>query len=267
MKSLDKANAEYWSDLWTHSPLNPAIDYKSKSATNYTSRILHSIFSKYLEGASGKTLLEIGCGNSAWLSYFANTFGLKVSGIDYSEKGCEQSEKIFERDHVEGKIYFGDFFSPPLEVPHDFDFVYSGGVVEHFEDTSAAVNAFSLYLKKGGIMITTLPNMAGISGLIQKAFNKPVYDTHVPLTKEDIVSAHKKAGLEIIHSQYYASISMYINLESIDGKKVSLLPLKKLITKSLSVFSKGIWKIENTIGFLPTSAFFSPGIVVIAKKI
>jgi len=269
MTSLDKANAEYWSDLWSNTPLNPPIEYKDKTIQNYTSRILHEIFSKYLSkpGVAGKTLLEIGCGNSSWLSYFANTFGLHVSGIDYSTKGCEQSQKIFERDHVKGTIYFGDFFNPPSEVPHDFDFVYSGGVVEHFEDTTTAVKAFSSYLKSDGIMITTLPNMAGISGLIQKTFNKPVFDTHVPLTKEEIVKCHVNAGLEILYAAYYASISMYINLESIDGKKVSMLPLKKLITKSLSVISKGIWKFENTFGLFPTSAFFSPGIIVIAKKV
>lgn len=211
-------------------------------------------------------MLEIGCGNSSWLSYFANTFGMKVSGIDYSEKGCEQSKKIFQRDHVNGSIYFGDFFNPPGQVPHDFDFVYSGGVVEHFEDTAAAVRAFASYLRKDGIMLTTLPNMAGLSGWIQKTFNKPVYDTHVPLTKEKIVEAHQAAGLEILHAQYFASVSMYINLESINGHKVKMLQLKKLLTKSMSLLSLASWKIENAIGDIPPSGFFSPGIIVIAKK-
>jgi len=268
MNSLDKASAEYWSDVWSNSPLNLPIDYSNKTARNYPARILHKIFSEELKKHStqGKTILEVGCGNSSWLSYFANTHGMKVSGIDYSEKGCEQSRKIFERDHVQGNIYFGDFFNPPAEVPRDFDFVYSGGVVEHFEDTTAAIRAFSSYLKKGGIMITTLPNMAGLSGWIQKTFNKPVYDTHVPLTKEAIVDAHLKAGLEILHAQYFASVSMYINLESIDGKKVSFLPIKKFLTKSFSVLSLATWKIENSLFLLPPTKFFSPGIAVIARK-
>ncbi|CAN5569070.1 hypothetical protein BH11BAC1_BH11BAC1_06720 [soil metagenome] len=268
MDTLDKANAEYWSAVWNNSPLNPPIEYNKNSVRNYPSRVLHEIFSAELNKheTKGKTMMEIGCGNSSWLSYFANTFGMSVNGIDYSEKGCEQSRKIFERDHVNGTIYFGDFFNPPATVPHDFDFIYSGGVVEHFEDTTAAVKAFSSYLKKDGIMITTLPNMAGLSGWIQKAFNKPVYDTHVPLTKKQIVAAHENAGLEILSAQYYASISMYINLESINGKKVNLLGLKKLITKSLSVTSLATWKLENLIGDFPPTSFFSPGISVIARK-
>ena len=268
MNSLDKANAEYWSAVWTNSPLNPPIDYSKDSVRNYPARILHEIFSAELKKyeTKGKTMMEIGCGNSSWLSYFAKTFGMSVSGIDYSEKGCEQSRKIFERDHIDGKIYFGDFFNPPPSVPKDFDFVYSGGVVEHFEDTTAAVKAFSSYLKKNGIMITTLPNMAGLSGWIQKTFNKPVYDTHVPLTKKHIVAAHENAGLEILHAQYYASISMYINLESINGKGVKMLGLKKLITKSLSIASLATWKVENAIGTFPPTSFFSPGIAVIARK-
>ena len=269
MKSLDKASAEYWSDVWSNTPLNPPIVYTKENAKNYPARILHQIFLQELQNkeTKGKTMLEIGCGNSSWLSYFAQTFGMDVSGIDYSEKGCEQSRKIFERDQVKGKIYFGDFFNPPPEVPHNFDFVYSGGVVEHFENTAEALKAFAAYLKPGGIMITTLPNMAGLSGWIQRAFNKPVYDTHVPLTKEAVVKSHKEAGLEVIHEQYYASISMYINLESINGQKVRLLPIKKLFTKSMSIFSLLVWKIENTVGYFRPTSFFSPGIVIVSKKI
>ena len=268
MNSLDKASAEYWSDVWKNSPLNPPIDFSKSSARNYPARILHEIFSKELNKheTKGKTLLEVGCGNSSWLPYFAKNFGMNVSGIDYSEKGCEQSRKIFERDKVNGTIYFGDFFNPPAEVPRDFDFVYSGGVVEHFEDTVAAIKAFSLFLKKDGIMITTLPNMTGLGGWIQKAFNKPVFDTHVPLTKEKIIEAHEEAGLQNLKSQYYASISLYINLESINGNKVKMLGLKKVITKSLSLSSLATWKLETICSKIPPSKFFSPGILVIAKK-
>jgi cyclopropane fatty-acyl-phospholipid synthase-like methyltransferase len=33
-------------------------------------------------------LLEIGCARSAWLPYFAQEFGIDVSGLDYSSKAA-----------------------------------------------------------------------------------------------------------------------------------------------------------------------------------
>ena len=265
----DKASAQYWSDVWLHAGLNPPIDVSKGSAKNYPLRKVHEILKKELKGIETKnrTLLEVGCGNSSWLPYFAKEFGMKISGIDYSEVGCDQTKKIFERDKVEGTVYLGDFFNPPSDIPHDFDFVYSGGVVEHFEDTVAAVRAFSTYLKKGGVMITTLPNMTGLQAWFQKTFNKPVYDIHVPLTREKIAEAHRQAGLEILYADYFASTSLYINLEPIDSTPVPMLEIKKLLSKSLSVLSLGLWKIETATFDLPTSRMFSPGIAVLAKKV
>ena len=46
-------------------------------------------FFKAIAPRGPRRMLEIGCGASAWLVYFAKEFGYRVEGIDYSELGCE----------------------------------------------------------------------------------------------------------------------------------------------------------------------------------
>ena len=119
-----------------------------------------------------------------WLPYFAKEFAFEVYGIDYSEIGCQQAKQILEYEGVNGKIVCADFFSPPGSMLKAFDVVVSFGVLEHFEDTTACIAAFSKFLKPGGLLITNIPNLCGLNGLIQKMINRSIFDIHVPLDKK-----------------------------------------------------------------------------------
>ena len=106
---VDKAGEKYWTKVWGNSDLQSPIDVESKLLKDYINRRFHKKFKEIFTGGDvqGKTLLEVGCGNSVWLPYFANQFGLKVSGLDYSEYGCEQSRQILKREKVAGEIICG----------------------------------------------------------------------------------------------------------------------------------------------------------------
>src|SRR5690349_9370309 len=187
----DKAGEAYWTNVWEKSELNPPIDLQSKDMRLYPQRALHKIFHPLLKDGSlkGKKLVEIGCGNSSWLPYFAKQFGLDVYGIDYSEEGCEQAEKILQRENVDGTIYCTDAFNPAEDLYDEFDIVISFGVVEHFSDTTSTLEAFSKYLKPGVLMIATIPNMSGLNGFLHKVMNGPLYDIHVPLDRNQLAAA------------------------------------------------------------------------------
>jgi SAM-dependent methyltransferase len=146
-------------------------------------------------------LLEIGCGGSRWLPFFAN-HGFRVAGIDYSALGCEQARMILDREHTSGDIYERDAFGANPDLVGSFDVVVSFGVVEHFRDTTEPVRAFARYLKPRGLMISTCPNMTGMLGFSQKLLNRSVYDSHVPLTAERLRRAHEVAGLTVTYCGY-----------------------------------------------------------------
>jgi cyclopropane fatty-acyl-phospholipid synthase-like methyltransferase len=98
--NVDKAGENYWSEVWERSTLPDPLDIDSKSLNSYPYRILDKLFRDIFKDidTKGKKLLEIGCGNSVLLPYLAKEFGFEIYGIDYSKKGCKQSELILERD-------------------------------------------------------------------------------------------------------------------------------------------------------------------------
>ena len=267
-KIADKAGEEYWTQFWKNFNLPSPMNIHSSNVNEFPNRLLHKLFSKSFEGikTSDSKILEIGCGNSVFLTYFKKEFGFDVYGLDYSEFGCKQTEKILERDQVKGEIILGDAFNPPSELIEKFDVVCSFGVVEHFEDTAATLKAFAKFLKPGGILITSIPNMKGATGLLHKLMNRPVYDIHVPLDKQDMRLAISKAGLSEIVNEYFLAISFAITLEGKDGKPIPYFKLKKLFVKTIRYSSKIIWLLENAIHPIPAGKYLSGGIFTAAKK-
>lgn len=266
--SADKAGEEYWTQFWKNFQLPAPINIHSPSVNEFPSRVLHELFVKSFSSieTKGKKLLEIGCGNSVFLPYLQKEFGFDVTGIDYSEFGCEQSKKILERDNVKGTIIHADALNPPMELLGTFDVVCSFGVIEHFAHTAETLSAFARFLKPGGLLITTLPNMKGATGLLHKWLNKPVYDVHVPLDKQDMHKALHDAGLEIKVNEYFLALSFAITLEGADGKPIPNYMLKKVFVKSIRYASKLIWLIEDRTRPLKPGKYLSGGIFTAAIK-
>ncbi len=264
----DKAGEEYWTQFWKNFELPTPMNIHSSNVNEYPNRLLHRLFKKSFTGitTNGKKLLEIGCGNSVFLTYFKKEFSFEVYGLDYSEFGCKQTEKIFERDGIEGKIILGDAFNPPNDLIGQFDIVCSFGVVEHFEDTAGTMEAFAKFLKPGGILISSIPNMKGATGLLHKWLNRPVYDVHVPLDKHDMQVAIERAGLLPLVNEYFLALSFAITLEGRDGKKIPNYALKKFFVKTIRYTSKLVWIVENITHPLPAGKYLSGGVFTAAKK-
>ncbi|MFN8144935.1 MAG: class I SAM-dependent methyltransferase [Bacteroidia bacterium] len=268
MQTEDKAGEKYWTKVWEETPMPDSFDFTSKNINHYPNALFHNLFETILKDKKGSNikLLEIGCGNSVFLSYFSKNYGYEVYGIDYSAVGCEQTRKILIRDGLIGTIVQADAFAPPAELLGKFDVVCSFGVVEHFENTSETIYAFSKFLKPGGILITSIPNLAGVTGILQKYFNKPVYDIHVPMDKTQLNDAISRAGLLLTFSTYFLPISFAVTLEGIDGKKIPGFRIKKFILIIIRTISKLIWLIERSIHPLPAKKLFSGGIMTAAIK-
>jgi 2-polyprenyl-3-methyl-5-hydroxy-6-metoxy-1,4-benzoquinol methylase len=264
---IDKAGEKYWTELWEKEKLNPPVDARSKKISAYPSRVWHKIFCKMFAGKNTKSmkLLEIGCGNSAWLSYFAKEFGFEIYGMDYSSYGCEQAKKILQRDGVAGKIICADAFAENDENKLQFDVVCSFGVVEHFEDTTATIKSFSRYLKNGGILVTSVPNVCGLNGWMHKVMNRSVYDIHEQVDLNRLNNSLNEAGLEILFSKYYIITSLSVNLEGVKGK-VTFYRIKKIISQCGTYFTRFLWWLEEHTFNFPQSRFFNAGILTFAKK-
>ena len=234
----DKATEPYWSEVWEKAgvPDYEPIERRSRSEQVY----LHPFFKRHLEPMRGASIIEVGCGNSTWLPYFAHEFGMKVSGLDYSPVGANSAREVLKKAGVEGDIHLADVFSPPENVIAAHDAVVSLGVIEHFLDTSEIVAAAARLVKPGGLVLSTLPNLSGRMGTAQKILERRVYDVHVPLSAEDVRRGHEQAGLEVIECEYACPYDFHMNH--------SAGPARKIAHKVLMRLTRTMWSMERVTG-------------------
>ena len=206
-------------------------------------------------------LLELGCGGSALLPYFANQLDFSVSGIDYSESGIESARRLCAVHKVDAELIFGDFFNPPAQYLGKFDAVVSFGVVEHFTDTDKTVRLFGDFLKPGGILITTVPNMLGLSGLGQKLLSRSIYNIHETITPERLRTAHEKANLKVESCDYFL-----FNNFGVINPGVAPSSLARLGFLGLRAITGAIWATESMLGRYAPNRVTSPYVVAIAQK-
>jgi len=253
---MDLAGQDYWEKTWHDRKVIGAINLK-----NYTQSRFDFIFKKYLPLKDGTKLLEAGCAQSSWLPYFNLRFGCEVSGIDYSETGCKKAEENLLRYGVAGSILCRNFFDENQDMFQQFDIVFSRGVIEHFEKPDVVLKKFYNFLKPGGMIVTIIPNMAGLMGKLQELVNKPVYDLHIPMNLNELKDFHSKADFKEIFSSYIGSIGTeVVNYPSDGGLKIGFL------RKLLKWLSKGAWAVFKLFNYHPESQLLSPYIIYIGKK-
>jgi SAM-dependent methyltransferase len=116
-------------------------------------------------------VLEIGFAPGKYLSWLAKRLGARVSGVDYSQSGVDTARRLFTAVGVEGDLRCEDLFRTTFE-PGTFDFVYSMGVIEHFDDPRDILQRHvSLARPGGGIALVTIPNYGGVYGRLQRSFD------------------------------------------------------------------------------------------------
>jgi 2-polyprenyl-3-methyl-5-hydroxy-6-metoxy-1,4-benzoquinol methylase len=265
LSGQDKAGTRYWDQLYTTDRKVRAIDPHDTSLRNYVACQFHRYFVRHLSAMESKQLLEVGCGGSQYLPYFAKEFGLQVTGLDYSEPGCKSAARLLATEGITGNIVCANMFEPPPSLRRKFDVVVSMGVVEHFVDTPACIAAISNLVKPGGLVLTFTPNMYGFMGTLQKLFDRELFDKHVPLSRELLRRAHEKAGLSVLECDYFLSNNFFVvglppRLQSSIGEKV-----KKLLMRCLHYISGAVWMLETSFHTFRPSKMMSPYIVCAAR--
>jgi SAM-dependent methyltransferase len=163
---------------------------------------------------------------------------------------------------VPGEIHCGDFFDPPAAWRDRFDVVFSFGVVEHFQDTAACLEALRSFLKPGGMIVTVIPNMRGLPGLLQATLDRRVFDIHVPMSREMLAQAHERAGFVQVHAEYFLTI----NLSALNAECRRSSWYFGPLTRAQSWVSKAVWVVEDATGLDVPNRITSPYVNCIAHR-
>jgi 2-polyprenyl-3-methyl-5-hydroxy-6-metoxy-1,4-benzoquinol methylase len=259
--STDRAGSAYWNAQETNKVLRPAFEPGARTVRNFGRRTLDAFLTRHLEALpSSSRLIELGCGGSTMLPYFQRKFGFEVAGLDYSEQGCELAAQICAQNGCKAQIVCADLFSAPPEMQQAFDAVVSFGLAEHFADTAGCIRAFSGYLRNGGLMITAVPNMAGLVGKLQKFADRRVFETHVILAAPSLCSAHREAGLTVLDCGYLS----FLNFGVVNPGSASVA--KRLVLTASRGITGACWALESIVGSLRANRITSPYAYCVARK-
>jgi SAM-dependent methyltransferase len=222
---------------------------------------LDRIYRTHLPQKSGTKIIEFGCGGSKWLPYFFKAYGYNISGVDYSEEGCKRAISNLQKVGGQGEIICKDFFEIDEIQKESYDVGMSLGVVEHIDRPEEFIGLFAEYLKKGGILVTYVPNFKGIMGSCLKKLNKGLYDVHKIFNLTDLIEYHKNCGLEPVFSSY------------IEWADFSVLPLEKfssytslLLKNVIYAFNRSKLVFYNKLQLSPQSEYLCAAMIVLARK-
>jgi len=163
MNNSEKTTNQYWDKIYSFQP-------KSLMPLNLFagSRNLLRLFKKHIK--PGMEVLEIGCAPGNYLAYITKNLKANVSGVDYSIRGIALSHKLFDAFNIKGDLRCEDIFTTTFPF-NSFDFVYSNGVIEHFDEPKDIIRRHIELLKPGGTALITVPNYRGIYGRLQRYFD------------------------------------------------------------------------------------------------
>ncbi len=259
---MRKTSQTFWNDIWTAQPTIQLLDPTSGAVTRAFDRALYRTVEAALRdwGEIPTNVIELGCGGSPYLPFFARQFGLTVAGLDYSPSGCDLARRVLTAAGVSGDIRQGDMFDPPSAFQGHFDIVFSMGLLEHFTDTATAIAAAKRFLRPGGLMLSVIPNMTRLPGWLQRHLHPVLYDVHVPLDQEALAAAHAEAGLEVLDSSYLMTLNLYV-LQYRNERSLVGFALRGF----RAAFMRLLWWIERTAGRSWPSATFSPYVLCVAR--
>jgi hypothetical protein len=258
-------DAHYWDRTWAGRPVPQPLDSGGRGLNATVPRRWHRFLSQVFASlgiGAGDRLLEAGCGGSVFLPYFVREYGLAAEGLDNSPEGCELSGAIARRSGFLTPVHFADVLHADESLVGRYRVVFSLGLAEHFTPTTSIISALSAFLQPSGWLITVVPNMHGIVGMLQKLVDPAVYGVHVPLSPAELAEAHRACGLSVLSAQHLMTANF--SVLNFSGPGSRLPPGVGLRLASWT--SKFIWTLERA--GLPEfpNGWTSPYVVVVAQR-
>ncbi|MCL5959902.1 MAG: class I SAM-dependent methyltransferase [Chloroflexi bacterium] len=215
----------------------------------------------------GGHMLEIGSAPGHNLLRLAALAGAEPFGIEYSPSGVTVQRELFLRAGLDPQhVIYADFFSDDLllSLKASFDVVASFGFIEHFDDTELVVRRHLEFLRPGGCIVVSVPNLNGLNAAIARAFDKELLLIHNrrAMTPAALERVLRMGGVDVTFCKYIGTLDLALctggrNINV--NVKVLLLKWQRLVNLLTSVIPIDV-RIEHpavsphilAIGFLPS---------------
>jgi 2-polyprenyl-3-methyl-5-hydroxy-6-metoxy-1,4-benzoquinol methylase len=169
----------------------------------------HRAHAKLLDAVgTGRRVLDVGC-SSGYLAQPLSERGNTIVGVELDPVAARAAEAFCER------VLVGDVetMELPLE-PGSFDVVLCGDVIEHLRDPGAALARLRPFLKPGGRIVLSTPNVANwairlsLLGGRWRYTDRGILDrTHTHLfTRATLAEALHSAGYDHVEIDFSAPV-------------------------------------------------------------
>ena len=143
-----------WNIQWAKLKGPALAEAKREYRDDYLQDTLAQVLS-WVDPKKQRRYLEIGCG-PAFLAEALAAKGFQVAGLDCCVEALKAARTNMAASKRKAFLLGGDLHHLPLK-DGSVDFLYGGGVIEHFQDTVGAVRELARVLSPGGVSFNTVP--------------------------------------------------------------------------------------------------------------
>jgi 2-polyprenyl-3-methyl-5-hydroxy-6-metoxy-1,4-benzoquinol methylase len=203
------------------------------------------LYDKHLPENKNSDILDIGCGEGAFISYLMNKGYSNLEGIDISEEQIALGKKLGIKN-----IQEADIFSYLGKFKNKYDFVIARDLLEHFTKAEIFEILRLTYdvLKEKGKMMVQVPNGEGI-------WHEKIF--YGDFTHETLFS--KESARQVFTSVGFSTVQSYPLEFPGSGLKSAI---RKMIWKCISGFER----FRRWIATGDPSGIITPNLLVLAEK-
>lgn len=143
--------------------------YRSDDGTRFNT-VLESFVRYFTAGKAGRirkfhtgrgSLLDIGCGRGLFLDIMKKE-GWRVAGVEFNKETASYANKVYEINVMTPQAM--------MTLPDEsFDVITIFHVLEHMPDPAAVLRTCVKLLKKHGLLVIAVPNMASLQASLGKS--------------------------------------------------------------------------------------------------
>jgi len=203
---MELTSREFWSGYWR----NKSDEFKLPIQSEY---LFTPLFRKEIENMKPSNAVELGGFPGTFSIYLNKYFQLPTTLVDYFIDDELLHQFMEANDLKSGDLTWKEADILTEGLLHDtYDFVFSIGLIEHFEDTTQILRSHVKYVRIGGSLLIVLPNFRGINGWFQRNFDIENYNKHYiqcmdpQLLKQEL----KNLGCTNIEAGYFAKFSIWL---------------------------------------------------------
>lgn len=197
--------------------------YYGKTGTN--KKLIQSVCGVYEEywnvligdtDLKDKTLIEIGGYPGRYLAYLAHNYKVQVTCLDYNSDREKVDESMAAFEVNDYSVEQADIFNH--NPNQKYDFVFSNGFIEHFENYEEVMELHLKYLKPGGRLLIMIPNKRFYKWIYQSILDRDNLKAHnlKPMKLAVFRKFAKENQLKILRLSYFGGFQFGVH-RSVSG--------------------------------------------------